>query len=534
MRYATLLIALLLACLPATARADLKPDELLLIVNGNAPNGRRLADEYAKARGVPTGHVVTLKLPVAEEMELAAYDQWVVDPLRQWLSKNDPQGKIRCLVTFQGVPLKLAARRTNAAEQAELADLKQKAGPVTNELSAVVLRIERAAQKLDPAFARPTLNGTVNDLAARLAAAGKAIDTKLPTVAPADRSPLLASLRELKQDLTAPVYSDGNAEDKPDAKPPVTPDELRKLVDQPDAAAARAGVRQAAQYAGLLAYARALEGQIARLDVADTDSCLDSELALLNWPHYDRRRWQVNPLFYGVPAQARRQVPKTMMVSRIDGPSEEIARGLFATAVAVEKDGLRGKIVIDSRGLKPGGDGYGVYDQTLRNLALIIQSKTTLTLVHDDTPALFRPDVNPQTDVALYCGWYSVNNYIPAFTFARGAVGFHVASFEMTTLRSPANRGWVPGLLRDGITATLGPVSEPFLTSFPRADDFFPLLLTGKLTLAEVYWSTVSMCSWKQGLIGDPLYAPYRVDPSLKVEDLPARLRVIFAVQPAN
>ena len=528
MRYAPLLATLLALLLTVPARADLAADQLLLVVNGNAPNGRRLAEEYAKARGVPVDHIVALKLPVAEEMELAAYDQWAAGPLRQWLAKNDPQHRIKCLVTFQGVPLKLAARRTNPAEQAELAALKQKATPVANELSAVVLRIERAAQQLDPSFARPTLGGDVNALAARLAAAGKTIDTKLPTVPPADQPALIAKLRDLKRDLTGPVDVDGNLLDSPPAQPPVSPEELRKMVAEPDDHAARAGVRHAAQFAGLLAYARALEGQVARLDVADTDACFDSELALLQWPHYDRRRWQVNPLFYEVPAAARKQVPPTMMVSRIDGPTEAIARGLFTTALAVEKVGLAGKIVIDSRGLKPGGDGYGVYDQTLRNLALIVQSKTKLTLVHDDLPTLFRPDVNPQSDVALYCGWYSVNNYIPAFTFARGAVGFHVASFEMTTLRNPQNRGWVPGLLRDGVIGTLGPVSEPFLTSFPRADDFFPLLLTGKLALAEVYWASEPMCSWKQGLIGDPLYTPYKVNPALKVEDVPARLKVVF------
>ena len=46
------------------------------------------------------------------------------------------------------------------------------------------------------------------------------------------------------------------------------------------------------------------------------------------------------------------------------------------------------------------------------------------------------------------------------------------------------------GLLIDGVVGTLGPVAEPYLQSFPTADEFFPLLLTGKLTLAEVYWRT--------------------------------------------
>jgi hypothetical protein len=109
-----------------------------------------------------------------------------------------------------------------------------------------------------------------------------------------------------------------------------------------------------------------------------------------------------------------------------------------------------------------------------------------------------------------------------------GAVGFHVASFEMVSLRDPGNNGWVRGLLNDGIAATLGPVSEPYLQAFPSPDEFFPLLLTGKLTLAEVYWKTEPMSSWRMCLVGDPLYTPFKVHPAMKVQDLPERLQPIF------
>ena len=88
----------------------------------------------------------------------------------------------------------------------------------------------------------------------------------------------------------------------------------------------------------------------------------------------------------------------------------------------------------------------------------------------------------------------------------------------------PNEHGWVRGLLSDGVVGTLGPVAEPYLESFPKADEFFPLLLTGKLTLAEVYWRTLPWSSWMQDLIGDPLYTPYKSDPPLKVEDLPPGL----------
>ena len=126
--------------------------------------------------------------------------------------------------------------------------------------------------------------------------------------------------------------------------------------------------------------------------------------------------------------------------------------------------------------------------------------------------------------MALYCGWYSVHNYVPGMKFNRGAVGYHVASFELVSLRQHEG-GWVRGLLYAGVVGSVGPVAEPYLHSFPAPDEFFPLLLTGKMTLAEVYWTTVPLASWMQTCIGDPLYTPYAKNPAMKVQDLPDVLK---------
>ena len=57
--------------------------------------------------------------------------------------------------------------------------------------------------------------------------------------------------------------------------------------------------------------------------------------------------------------------------------------------------------------------------------------------------------------------------------------------------------------------------------AFPRRDEFFPLLLAGKWTLAECYWSSPPMARWRLTLIGDPLYNPFHANPQLKPSDLP-------------
>jgi uncharacterized protein (TIGR03790 family) len=211
------------------------------------------------------------------------------------------------------------------------------------------------------------------------------------------------------------------------------------------------------------------------------------------------------------------------MAMRIDEPSVQAVRGLITDSIATEERGLEGTVVLDARG-RTDTNSYGIYDHGIRRLNDLIKAKTSLKIIFDDKEAIIRPHSLTEP-IAVYCGWYSLRSYEPPGPFATGAVAVHVASFELVSLHALNERGWVRGLLSDGVCATLGPVAEPYLQSFPTADEFFPLLLTGKLTLAEVYWRTTPMVSWMQDCIADPLYVPFKHNPQLKVEDLPAELR---------
>src|SRR6185436_11230019 len=109
----------------------------------------------------------------------------------------------------------------------------------------------------------------------------------------------------------------------------------------------------------------------------------------------------------------------------------------------------------------------------------------------------------------------SLGNYIDAFTFRPGAVAYHLASSECVTLHDPETRQWCANLLKHGVCATIGPVYEPYLISFPRPEEFFAQLLQGKLTLVECYYRSQPFTSWMQVLIGDPLYRPFKNNPAL-------------------
>jgi hypothetical protein len=66
-------------------------------------------------------------------------------------------------------------------------------------------------------------------------------------------------------------------------------------------------------------------------------------------------------------------------------------------------------------------------------------------------------------------------------------------------------------MLEEGVTATIGPVGEPYVQAFPMPEIFFAALTDGAFTLAECYLLSVPYLSWKMVLVGDPLYRPFGV-----------------------
>jgi uncharacterized protein (TIGR03790 family) len=249
-----------------------------------------------------------------------------------------------------------------------------------------------------------------------------------------------------------------------------------------------------------------IQSQIDRIMGTETSASVDSELSLVLCTAYDLYRWQPNALRNPAAPQAF----KTLMVSRLDGPSYGIAKGLIDKAIAAEEKGLTGVAYVDSRGLY-GKDTYSYYDQSMRDLALLLRLRTSMPVKEERTAELFPPGSCPQT--ALYCGWYSLTKYIDAFEFVEGAVGYHIASLEAVNLRDPNSTQWCPALLKHGITATLGAVGEPYLHAFPEPKLFFGALLDGNC-LVETYYLTQPLNSWQLLLIGDPLYRPFKRNPS--------------------
>jgi uncharacterized protein (TIGR03790 family) len=521
MRRTSSFLSLLLPFIQASFALALTPDEIALVVNRNVPESIQLAQFYAQARNIPDGRIIELDLPKADEIPFDTYENQVTPQVRQFLRTHALEQKVRCLLTFYGVPLRIGDRVNTVQDSIELDKLKRANQKLVDELSAMVRDAEARAAKSDSTFKPTSSEVSQEALSQRMQRAVAAIETDMrSTKDDAHRQELTKYLNNALLKVTGSVAGDDLM--PATAQADLNEAQVKELGERPYDPEARERVRRAARrQAGVFAYLRLVQAHIDYLSTKETGAAFDSELALMWWPLYPRARWQPNLMALNPKPPGS---PPVIMVMRLDAPTPQIVRDIIATSIRVEREGLNGKFVIDSRGIKPVDaqgkpDAFGIFDEHLRKLAQIVKTRSNMQMMLDEKPEVLPP--NSVDNVALYCGWYSLYTYVPAMKFNPGAVGYHVASFELLSLRDPAHPGWVRGLLENEVVASVGPVAEPYLHSFPPPDAFFPLLMTGSKPLAEVYWTTVPMTSWMQTCIGDPLYTPFAKNPRMKVEDLP-------------
>ena len=238
---------------------------------------------------------------------------------------------------------------------------------------------------------------------------------------------------------------------------------------------------------------------------------VDSELSLVKAGEYELGGWQKNPYFLGfqgMPLTITKD--QALLVSRLDGPDKETVIRIIDDTLDAEKNKLQGKAYFDARWPPPdtrkGLSGYQLYDASLHRAAELAGKR--MEVIINDEEELFR--VNCCPSAAIYCGWYSLGNYIDSFDWQTGAIGYHIASSECTTLRDKTSSVWCLKMLEKGVSATIGPVFEPYVQGFPLPEIFFSHLLDGYMSLGESFLVSIPYLSWQMVLIGDPLYQPFR------------------------
>lgn len=404
-----LILFLLISSPLVTPCFALQPDEILLITNRNNSDSLRLAKYYRNHRQIPDANLLQVSMTDKEDCSRLEYEQKLVAPLHDYLT-NHPEKKIRCLLLFYGIPLRVAAPELSDSEWQKVEDLKY-------ERKQITWRLEH--KKLSEAEKKK-------------------------------------QQKESKQ----------------------------------------------------------LGQQIKALRHTDQRAAVDSELALALNPSYPLDRWQPNPYFVGFSRQ-KNQLPfdkdQVLFVSRLDGPTPDIVQRIIDDSLYAEQHGLQGDAWFDARWPLPKKKqlkGYALYDASIHKAAAVTEQLSSLTIHLDETKKLFQPGEAPAA--ALYCGWYSLGKYIDAFKWQRGAVGYHIASSECTTLKKKGSQVWCKRMLEEGIAATIGPVAEPYVQGFPLPELFFSFLLDGYYTLVESYFLSTPYLSWQMILLGDPLYRPFR------------------------
>ncbi len=287
--------------------------------------------------------------------------------------------------------------------------------------------------------------------------------------------------------------------------------EKRQLME--DRKQARSSKKSQGEVAKITEKIRKVQLQINNLTRRNTRASVDSELSLVMAGMYPLAGWIPNPLFqaYGNDSASGIRPEDVIMVSRIDGPDPATVRRIIDDSITTERTGLSGIAYFDARWKEPKGkkrlSGYALYDAAIHHAADLVAKSSLMQVVIDNTPKLFQPGQCPHA--AIYCGWYSLARYVDAFQWQRGAVGYHIASAECSTLKKRGSKVWCKRMLEKGVTATLGPVFEPYVQAFPFPDMFFATLIYTGASVAEAYWSSLPYTSWQMVLIADPLYRPF-------------------------
>ncbi|MEM8943682.1 MAG: TIGR03790 family protein [Planctomycetota bacterium] len=539
-------IAALLIGLSQLAQADLKPQEIAILAATGNRGSERLAEYYAEQRGIPTENICKVIVPNYETITHEKW-RWGIRPeIRKWLLDNDPKGNLRCLVTTWGIPLRVEKDKPDNPRISRYREfLEGEYAKRIKLLRDMVAEFGLLAPGISPddagAVTKPPKPTEGSKESSELDQLQAELETELQQAQARIRE---LSDPEIRKSSTAQVQSYASAvggiqilleslnksiaaNDNP-ANPlklnferlrgmSIAYTEMQQKLDRlaPNIERDSSILDILTRTRGLIASVKWIDEQLRLVKRNETNSSFDSELSLVLWPDddYQLLRWQPNylrPEFNN--SQLRESYP-TLMVSRIDAPTLPLAKALIDTAIEVEKTGLEGKVYIDARGIgkldrtnvAPGS--YPDFDRALLITAKGMQVQTSLEVILDEQGELFQPGDCP--DAALYCGWYSLGKYVDAFEWKPGAVAYHMASAEATTLRNEDSQVWCKRMLEEGVCATMGPVYEPYLIAFPRPNEFFSLLLQGRLSLVECYYRTKPFNSWMMTLIGDPLYRPF-------------------------
>ena len=543
--YAILIFTIVLSIVAVRPIHALLPTDLVVVYNQNMPKSKDVAQYYSSKRGVPITNLVGVDVSESEDILRLDYETKMIPPIHSIVKKLMLTGHNPAILLVYGIPLRiegtgkpklyehykdLAYNKVREYKRLIQQQGRQLEKLISKGQTTTLIYEKQNIESISTQEIMKSINNTVLK-------ASEYLKKYIPVAAEMENYSKIVSLL-FRMTGMAPIVHDvknqiSSMEDKEKFKF-LRNNNLLKFNAILNSQLAEIQFRgftpeKALEVSTIIRMVNGVIGELLFWEVQHkkknevlTSASVDSELTLVLVENFQLSKWLLNPFMKdydklpGIEFIRR----KTVMVGRLDAPTPDIAKRLVDDAMETEKTGLTGTFYIDARGITDVNtdDSYGRYDENLRNLYNIVESKSSMPVILDDEPELF--PVKSCSDAALYVGWYSLAKYVDSFEWKKGAVGFHIASSEASTLKVPESQVWCKRMLEEGVAATIGPVNEPYLSSFPLPDVFFPLLMTGKLTLLETYFRSTPHISWRLIIIGDPLYTPFKNNPAIKLDSL--------------
>jgi len=162
----------------------LEPDEILVITNSNVTASVRLAQYYCARRGVPVGNILALPLgtSLSDAIARGGYEKQLAEPIREKLSSPEFAGKIRCLLTTYGVPIKVGRRGPLKNQEGKLRQLRKLAEQEKNKIEQSEQKgsLESAKQKKKTSRKLVQLQSQINRIVGK--ETGASVDSELSMV----------------------------------------------------------------------------------------------------------------------------------------------------------------------------------------------------------------------------------------------------------------------------------------------------------------------------------------------------------------
>ncbi|MDP3732274.1 MAG: TIGR03790 family protein, partial [Candidatus Omnitrophota bacterium] len=207
--------------------------------------------------------------------------------------------------------------------------------------------------------------------------------------------------------------------------------------------------------------------------------------------------------------------PPVYLVTRLDGPTVEIAKGLIDKAIYAEGyvTPFSGTGYID-RYRSFMDDPFSILFDDIASA--FIDSGIPVVQIQDIYPGIYYANFKTGDcpDTMYYFGWYNLWR-VPMFEWNVGGIGAELQSFTAISIRS--TRQGVPIMLHEGITGTLGFVYEPYAhNAFGEVLKYFVIEGFDFAESTHLGNSNPMACR-----VGDPLYSLWKNLPDKQIDATP-------------